>query len=113
VTSWLRKRLGTAWWRALHIAATPAFILAMVHGIFAGTDAAQPWLWWTYVTTSCIVLFLLMVRALTVGNRPERKPLPAGVQARTRPPGRPTIADGPPGVEGAREGSDDVAVGSR
>jgi predicted ferric reductase len=85
VSSWMRKRVGAGRWRALHLAATPAFILAMVHGIFAGTDSGQPWLWWTYVFTGCVVLFLLLVRALTVGVRPERRPLPQNAKSRTLP----------------------------
>lgn len=47
LTSWFKKRIGLTWWRPLHLSATPAFILAMVHGIFSGTDSARPWLWWT------------------------------------------------------------------
>lgn len=82
LTSWFKKEIGVIWWRALHLLATPAFILAMVHGIFAGTDASRPWLWWTYVLTGTIVLFLLLVRAFTYGERPERKAPPAGAQRR-------------------------------
>jgi sulfoxide reductase heme-binding subunit YedZ len=73
LSSWFRKRLGTAWWRRLHVLAAPAFTLAMVHGIFTGTDTVRPWMWWMYVSTGGAVLFLLVVRALTVGLRPERR----------------------------------------
>ena len=110
VTSWTRKRVGLVWWRALHIAATPAFILAMLHGIFAGTDAGRPWLWWTYVVTGCIVLFLLLVRALTVGVRPERKPLPAGARSRSRP-ARPAPVDVSGATDASVERSDVVTAG--
>jgi hypothetical protein len=44
----------------------------LVHGIFTGTDTIRPWLWWAFVSTGSTVLFLLVVRALTVGLRPER-----------------------------------------
>ena len=77
VTSWLRKPMGTKWWRRFHVLAIPTFILTMLHGIFSGTDATRPVMWWTYVATGAIVLFLVTVRALTVGLRPERKAPPA------------------------------------
>jgi cytochrome b561 len=51
--------------------------------MFAGTDSAMPWMWWTYVVTGLIVLFLIVVRALTADYRPERAPRPA--HARTAP----------------------------
>jgi sulfoxide reductase heme-binding subunit YedZ len=76
VTSWFRHRLGTARWRRTHLLATPAFALALLHGVFAGTDSAEPWMYWTYVTTGLIVVFLVVVRALTVGFRPERAARP-------------------------------------
>jgi methionine sulfoxide reductase heme-binding subunit len=77
VSSWFRKRVGTAWWRRLHVLAGPAFTLAMLHGIYAGTDTIRPWMWWMYVATGGIVLFLLIVRALTFGLRPARRAMPA------------------------------------
>jgi predicted ferric reductase len=76
VTSWLRKPIGTKWWRRTHLLAVPTFTLALVHGVFAGTDTVRPAMWWMYVATGLIVLFLVVVRALTVGFRPERPPAP-------------------------------------
>jgi methionine sulfoxide reductase heme-binding subunit len=65
VTSWWRSKVGLTWWRRVHIWGTPAFISAMVHGIFSGTDANVPVVWWMYMVTGAIVLFLLVVRGLT------------------------------------------------
>jgi DMSO/TMAO reductase YedYZ heme-binding membrane subunit len=65
VTSWWRSRVGLTWWRRVHVWGTPAFIAAMVHGIFSGTDANVPVVWWMYMVTGAIVLFLLLVRGLT------------------------------------------------
>jgi DMSO/TMAO reductase YedYZ heme-binding membrane subunit len=75
-SSWLRKRVGTKWWRRLHILAVPMFSLALVHGVFAGTDTIRPWMWWIYLTTGGLVLFLVVVRGLTAGVRPKRMPAP-------------------------------------
>jgi methionine sulfoxide reductase heme-binding subunit len=84
VSSWLRKPLGTKTWRALHLFAVPAFTLALAHGVFAGTDSQQPWMWLTYAITGLTVVFLVLVRGLSYGYRPprpEREPRPAKVPA--------------------------------
>lgn len=73
LTTWAKKRLGTTWWRRFHLASAPAFTLAMVHGVWTGTDSVQPWLWWTYMITGAIVLFLVLVRGLTARERPARR----------------------------------------
>jgi len=76
VTSWLRGKIGTKWWRRTHLLAVPTFALALVHGVLAGADSQSPWMYWTYITTGMIVLFLVVVRGLTSGYRPERAPRP-------------------------------------
>jgi sulfoxide reductase heme-binding subunit YedZ len=85
VSSWLRKSVGTTWWRRLHLLAAPAFILSMVHGIFAGTDSARPWMWWVYVTTGAAAMFLVVLRGLTAGLRPARAERPAGAGRPAQP----------------------------
>jgi methionine sulfoxide reductase heme-binding subunit len=72
VSSWVRKRLGTVWWRRLHLLAVPMFTLTLLHGLFAGSDSARPWMFAMYVVTGLITLFLVIVRGLTVGYRPTR-----------------------------------------
>jgi len=84
VSSWARKPLGTAWWRRLHLLAVPAFVLALVHGAFAGTDTARPWMWWIYVATGGMVLFLVLARGMSSGIRAVRATPHAGARpART------------------------------
>jgi DMSO/TMAO reductase YedYZ heme-binding membrane subunit len=73
VSSWIRRRCSAKLWRRLHLFAAPAFVLSMVHGIFAGADASRRWMFLVYVGTACIVVFLLILRALTVGIRPARR----------------------------------------
>lgn len=84
VTSWMRKSIGTTWWRRTHLLAVPTFVLSMLHGIFAGTDSRRPWMWWTYVGTGLVVVFLVLLRGFTVGYRPERVARPATIEATTR-----------------------------
>ena len=87
-TSWLKKHLGTKWWRRMHILAVPAFTLALIHGLFTGTDTVRPWMYWTYVATGAIVLFLVVARGLTAGLRPERGAPPAHAKPRAPVAGR-------------------------
>lgn len=83
VLSWLRKHIGTRWWRRSHLFAVPTFTLTLMHGMFAGTDAVRSWMWVTYLVTGTLVLFLVIVRGLTAGFRPQRAALPEHVRART------------------------------
>ena len=81
-SSWLRKHMSTKVWRTLHLLAIPTFALALVHGVFAGTDTVRPWMWWGYVATGGSVLFFTLARALTIGLRPTRAPAPPHARAR-------------------------------
>jgi cytochrome b561 len=72
VSSWARKRVGTSWWRRLHLLAVPIFTLSLLHGLFAGTDSARPWMFTIYAVSGFVVLFLVIVRGLTYGYRPPR-----------------------------------------
>ena len=100
VMSWIRKRIGTTWWRRTHLLAVPTFTLSMVHGIFAGTDSPRPVVWWMYLGTGLIVLFLVVVRGLTAAYRPRRaaapaRARPARVAAGTEPTGEAEPASEP------------------
>jgi hypothetical protein len=72
VSSWVRRHYSPKVWRALHIAAVPTFILAMLHGIFAGAETTRRWVFLIYMLTESVVVFLLILRGLTVGLRPAR-----------------------------------------
>jgi DMSO/TMAO reductase YedYZ heme-binding membrane subunit len=85
-TSWGRKVIGTKWWRRTHSLAVPAYVLAMAHGLMTGTDTQRPAMFWVYVATAGIQLFLLLMRAFTFGNRPQRASVPAGAPRRVPAP---------------------------
>jgi sulfoxide reductase heme-binding subunit YedZ len=86
VLSWLRRSIGTTWWRRSHLLAVPTFTLTLVHGIFAGTDSVRPWMWIVYLATGALVLFLVVVRGLTAGFRPPRPaPSPHHAEGGIRP----------------------------
>jgi len=44
ITSLLRERIGHRAWRAVHWLAYAAWPLAVIHSLFAGTDAFAPWM---------------------------------------------------------------------
>jgi DMSO/TMAO reductase YedYZ heme-binding membrane subunit len=99
VASWLRRGIGTTWWRRTHLLAVPTFVLSMVHGIFAGTDSVRPAMWWTYVATGLVVLFLVVVRGLTAGYRPPRASSPDERGASPRRPRAVADLPAPPATE--------------
>jgi DMSO/TMAO reductase YedYZ heme-binding membrane subunit len=80
-TSWGRKLIGTKWWRRMHSLAVPAFTLALLHGLAAGTDARRVLMFAMYAGTAAIVFFLLIVRALTVTVRRKREAAAPGLHA--------------------------------
>jgi DMSO/TMAO reductase YedYZ heme-binding membrane subunit len=43
VTNALRRRMPYRLWRTLHYLTLPAWLLASLHGVLAGTDARDPW----------------------------------------------------------------------
>ena len=89
-SSWIKKHLSTAVWRGIHVLAVPAFILALLHGVFSGTDTQRPDMLVLYGSSGIVVLFLVLVRALTYGFRPPRPAPPA--RARTAAPKEPEPA---------------------
>jgi len=74
-TSWGRKLIGTKWWRRTHALSVPAFALALMHGLMTGTDSKRPAMFWMYVVSAAILLFLLLLRGLN-SERRSRTPLP-------------------------------------
>ena len=99
VSSWIRKRLGTKLWRAIHLLAIPAFTMALAHGVFAGTDSSRPWMFAIYLVTGLLTLFLVIVRGLTYGFRPPRAERPTSAKhplAERRPVGAPDSSQDAP-----------------
>lgn len=75
----IRRLLGQGGWRALHYAAFPLWLLALVHGVGAGSDSGRPWAIVLYLATTATVVFLSLYRLLRIGRRaqppvpPERR----------------------------------------
>jgi methionine sulfoxide reductase heme-binding subunit len=73
LTSWFRKQVKPTWWRRFHVLSVPAFSLALAHGLMTGTDSPRPTMFWFYLATTAILLFLVLLRAMTAGLRAVRR----------------------------------------
>jgi predicted ferric reductase len=61
---YVRKRLGNRRWRLIHYFSFLTFALALLHGIFAGTDSTVVAIQLFYWVTGASLLFLLVYRIL-------------------------------------------------
>lgn len=59
---WARKRIGQRNWRRLHYASFAAYVAALGHGIFAGTDTGRPLVAWLYLGSIAAVAALMAYR---------------------------------------------------
>jgi methionine sulfoxide reductase heme-binding subunit len=89
-TSWGRRLIGTTWWRRMHALSVPGFTLALLHGLAAGTDARRIAMFAMYVATATVVIFLLVVRALTA-SAARRNRAPFATDTRKSPTARSTV----------------------
>lgn len=87
VTSYLRARLGAATWRLAHALAVPAYVLALIHGVWIGTDTVQPWVQALYWSTGSVFAFLLLARLLLAGGARAGGGVPGGRHGEGTAPG--------------------------
>ncbi len=83
-SSWLRPVIGQNAWRAIHYSAFACWVLALGHGVFAGSDTSVPWVQWMYLLSAAAVGFLIVFRVLTAGNARAQ---PAEARLVARPSG--------------------------
>jgi len=57
-----RRYIGYRAWRMLHYGTFAAYLAALLHGIYAGTDSRVAWAQFIYITTATTVLALLIYR---------------------------------------------------
>lgn len=65
----LKRVIGQRVWRALHWLTLPLYLLALLHGLGAGSDARTPWLGALYLATGSAVVLLTSYRLLRVAAR--------------------------------------------
>lgn len=68
VSSLPRLRLTRRWWRRLHLLSYPAWCLAALHGVQAGTDAAAPLVRLLVAVMVTAVSFVVLGRAMQLGR---------------------------------------------
>ncbi|MGE0227818.1 MAG: hypothetical protein AB7I38_11265 [Dehalococcoidia bacterium] len=78
VSSWVRSRIGTATWRAIHMLAFGSFLVALMHSIGAGTDSAAPAAHWLYRLTGSVLASAIVVRIASAAvGRPSHRARPS------------------------------------
>lgn len=93
VSFYAKKLIGQKVWRALHFGAFGTFVIAMLHGILAGADSSNPFVFGLYVASGAIVVALLVVR-FAQASTPERS---SARPARTRETAPRATQPTPPG----------------
>ena len=63
LTSLARKHLPRAWWRGIHMASFPLFLLATIHGFAAGTDA-RTWAFVLFAAAAAVPVAALVAQRL-------------------------------------------------
>lgn len=79
---YIRPVIGQKTWRALHYASFATYVMALLHGIFSGTDAGVSWAQNYYWYSAGSLLFLLTYRILATAMDkyfPEKKSAPLPV----------------------------------
>jgi sulfoxide reductase heme-binding subunit YedZ len=87
LTYYLRDRIGAARWRKLHRFTALFWVLAIVHTIGAGSDAAEPWF---LLITGVMVIPATLLLVLRWLDRWWSTPIPPRIQG--RPGGAPPTA---------------------
>lgn len=101
VTSLLQRRLPARWWRRVHLASLPLWVVATAHLLTAGTDARSPAVVWSLLASVALMVFLALFRALAPRRkrrserRSERGSGPRG-RGLGSPTDRAAAYDGPP-----------------
>lgn len=86
---YMRSRIGFRTWRRVHYAAFFSYGAATLHGITAGTDTREPWMFALYVASLVAVAFLVNLRLLGGAGppRPTVRNLSSSSQATRMPVG--------------------------
>jgi DMSO/TMAO reductase YedYZ heme-binding membrane subunit len=69
---YIRKQIGQKTWRAMHYLTFAAYLLALGHGLMAGTDTSLPMIKLMYLGTGFSVLFLTYYRLFTLKTKPVK-----------------------------------------
>jgi predicted ferric reductase len=71
---YVRRWIGARAWRAIHFLSFVVFVLALLHGLFSGTDSSAPWAIWMYASTGLSVLAMTIYRFFAQRRRGAAPP---------------------------------------
>lgn len=93
ITFYMRNRIGTRAFRAIHVISLAGYIGVTLHGYYSGTDTALPSMQILYKITGLAVLFLTVywLAMLVMRNAEKRRAAEAAAQAARTPP-RPRVS---------------------
>ncbi len=92
ITFYLRKRIGMRAFRWIHFSSMLAYLGALVHSFFAGTDSSLPAAQWMYAISFLVVVFLTAYWLIVAGaRRREQAQNPAAIGSRASPQERGAI----------------------
>jgi len=69
---YVRKRIGQKTWRALHYTSYLAFLIALLHGVMAGSDSGATAMRLLYLVSGGLSVFLLLYRLLAYAPKQAR-----------------------------------------
>jgi predicted ferric reductase len=78
---YVRRWLGARAWRTIHYLSFVVFALALMHGVFSGTDTSLPWAFWMYVGTGTSVLGMTLYRIIARRGSPTSRAQSARARA--------------------------------
>ena len=71
-TFYIRRQIGNRLWRVIHFLSYPIFGLALLHGLFSGTDSGNLWVTWLYwlcgVSLAALTAYRLAVRQVSLAR---------------------------------------------
>lgn len=65
----LMTKMNRKVWKVLHIMVLPAWLLSLAHGIFIGTDSANPYIQLFYFITAGIAFIIMILRVATKDDK--------------------------------------------
>jgi predicted ferric reductase len=80
---YVRSRIGSKTWRAIHYISFLSYCVALYHGITSGTDTKMLWAQSYYWISGASLIFLLMQRIVVTVSAKFNKPAPRSVPAAT------------------------------
>lgn len=66
---YVRRWIGARTWRTLHYLSFVVFVLALLHGLFTGSDSSTAWAFWMYIGTGASVVAMTIYRIFAQRQR--------------------------------------------